>query len=148
MAMPYFPASYGYPSPFMTSMQPNPFNQQQPQSQNGLIVAWVQGEAAMKSFGLGPNQKAFLFNTEENNFGIKTTDANGMPNPLEMFAYYRINNENNHQSPPVQNSPAPSIDTSLFVTKEELDNRILELMIELEGKSENQNGKGDNKHGK
>lgn len=147
MAMPYFPASYGYPTPFMTSMQPNPFNQQ-PQSQNGLIVAWVQGEAAMKSFGLGPNQKAFLFNTEENNFGIKTTDANGMPNPLEMFAYYRINNENNHQSPPVQNSPSPSIDTSLFVTKEELDNRILELMIELEGKSENQNGKGDNKHGK
>ena len=148
MAMPYFPASYGYPTPCMPSMQPNPFTQQQPQSQNGLIVAWVQGEAAMKSFGLGPNQKAFLFNTEENNFGIKTTDANGMPNPLEMFAYYRINQDNKQQTPPNQASPAPAIDTSLFVTKEELDNRILELMVELEDKSRNQNGKGEKQNGK
>lgn len=140
MPMPYFPNTYGYPTPFMPQPTPNQFPTQTTPSQNGLIVAWVQGEQAMKSFGLGPNQKAFLFNTEENNFGIKTTDANGMPNPLELFAYYRVNNDNK-QTTPASNSPAPAIDTSLFVTKEELDNRILELMIELEEKGGKKNGK-------
>lgn len=133
MAIPYYPNTFGYPAPFM----PQP----QPQNQNGIIAAWVQGEQAMKSFALGPNQKAFLFNTEENNFGIKTTDSSGMPNPLEMYAYTRINHDSNQQTPPAESSPTPTIDTSLFVTKEELDNRILELMIELENK-------GGNKHGK
>lgn len=142
MAMPYFPASYGFPTPFVPQPTNNQYNMQPQQSQNGLIIAWVQGDQAMKSFSLGPNQKAFLFNTEENNFGIKTTDANGMPNPLEMFAYYRINNDNKQQTMPAQASPTQTIDTSLFVTKEELDNRILELMIELEDRGKNQNGKG------
>lgn len=144
MAVPYFPSPYGYPTPFVPQPTPNLFNNQS-QSQNGLIVAWVQGEQAMKSFGLGPNQKAFLFNTEENNFGIKTTDANGMPNPLEMFSYQRIDSANKQMVQPMQVNQPQTIDTSAFVTKEELDNRILELMVELESKSSN---KGDNKHGK
>lgn len=139
MAIPYYPTSYGYSQPFMPQMPMNQFNQPQ-QSQNGLIVAWVQGEQAFKSFSLGPNQKAFLFNTEENTFAIKTTDSNGMPNPLETFEYHRINHESK-QTPPAE--AAHQIDTSLFVTKEELDNRILELMVELEEKT-----KGETKHGK
>lgn len=146
MALPYFPTTYGYPAPFVPQPTQTQYGVQTPQSQNGLIIAWVQGEQAMKSFALGPNQKAFLFNTEENNFGIKTTDASGMPNPLEVYAYTRINNDNKQQSQPAEASPTPTIDTSLFVTKEELDSRILELMIELENKSENQNG--GSKHGK
>ena len=134
MAIPYYPNTYGYPAPFIPQ-------QPQPQNQNGIIAAWVQGEQAMKSFALGPNQKAFLFNTEENNFGIKTTDSSGMPNPLEMYAYTRINPDNKQQPLSSEPAPTPAIDTSLFVTKEELDNRILELMVELENK-------GGNKHGK
>ena len=148
MAMPYFPASYGYPNSFLPQQNLVPYNQQ-PQSQNGLIIAWVQGEQAMKSFSLGPNQKAFLFNTEENNFGIKTTDSNGMPNPLELFTYHRINTDDKQQSPSVSAPQAQTIDTSSFVTREELDNRLLEFMIELEGTAEKQNAqKGDSKHGK
>ena len=146
MAIPYFPASYGYPNLFAQQAVSTQYGMQQ--SQNGLIAAWVQGEQAMKSFALGPNQKAFLFNTEENNFGIKTTDANGMPNPLEMFAYHRIDANDKPQSLPATTSPTPSIDVSSFVTKEELDSRLLELMIEFENKGGNQNGKGDVKHGK
>lgn len=145
MALPYFPASYGYPAPFVQQPTQMQYGVQTQQPQNGLIIAWVQGEQAFKSFSLGPNQKAFLFNTEENNFAIKTTDANGMPNPLEIFSYHRINGENKQQIPPASSSPtpAPAIDTSLFVTKEELDNRFLEFMIELESKA-----KGDDKNGK
>lgn len=140
MAIPYFPNTYGYPTPFMPQPALGQFSSQTAQSQNGLIIAWVQGEQAMKSFGLGPNQKAFLFNTEENNFGIKTTDANGMPNPLELFAYYRVNNDSK-QTAPASSAQTSSIDTSVFVTKEELDNRILELMIELEEKGAKKDGK-------
>lgn len=145
MAVPYLPSPYGYQTPFMPQPMTSPFNTQ-PQSQNGLIVAWVQGEQAMKSFGLGPNQKAFLFNTEENNFGIKTTDANGMPNPLEIFAYHRVDT-NNQSVQSTATNPTPTIDVSSFVTKEELDNRILELMVELEAKTSN-SGKEDTKRGK
>lgn len=139
MPVPYFPATYGYNPSFAQPLAQNQYGAQPQQSQNGLIVAWVQGEQAMKSFALGPNQKAFLFNTEENNFGIKTTDANGMPNPLDMFSYQRI--DSNKQTLPAVTQPSPAIDTSAFVTREELDNRFLEFMIELEGK-------GDSNHGK
>lgn len=152
MAMPYFPTPYtsAYPAPFPTPMMANQFNQNQQQSQTGLIVAWVQGEQAMKSYSLGPNQKAFLFNTEENNFGIKSTDANGMPSPLEMFAYHRINGE--PKQTPQATESIPAIDTSSFVTRKEFEERIAEFIAEFENKersqNNNQNRGGDNRHGK
>jgi len=102
MAVPYLPAGYGssygvqygIPQGYMTGMGiPGTVPSPAQGNQNGLIIAWVQGIAAMKSFSMGPNQKAFLFNTEENNFGIKSTDANGMPYPLEIFRYERENAE-------------------------------------------------------
>jgi hypothetical protein len=148
MAVPYFSPPYmpNYPSPYTPQPTFNQFGTQQ-MSQNGLIIAWVQGEQAMKSFAMGPNQKAFLFNTEENNFGIKTTDANGMPNPLEVFAYHRIDDVSK-QTAPAQ----PAINTSDFVTRDEFENRFLEIMVELENRNRPQNdtstNKGDNKHGK
>lgn len=135
MAIPYFPTGYGYQNPYIPQPAQTQFGIPQTQAQSGPIIAWVQGEQAFKSFSLGPNQKAFLFNTEENNFAIKTTDANGMPNPLEIFAYHRVNQDN------TQAPASPAIDTSSFVTREELDNRILELMIEIEGKGEKKSGK-------
>lgn len=124
-----------------TTQQPN---------QQGLIVAWVQGgEQSMKSYPLGPNQKAFLFSTEENIFGIKSTDANGMPFPLEIFKYERLG------AAPAQNQTPPQtiIDTSAFVTREELDARITSLVKELSSNPKpariNQNGNGgEQKHGK
>jgi hypothetical protein len=171
MAVPYFPAGYGssygmqygMPQPYTTGIGipgtvPNPSQG----NQNGLIIAWVQGIAAMKSFSMGPNQKAFLFNTEENNFGIKSTDANGMPYPLEIFRYER-DSADQRQPQPVQQQ-VPVIDTSAFVTREELEARIASIMRSFESsnqtntnnlnnnfsnKSNNQNqNRGDQKHGK
>lgn len=160
MAYPYGTNPYPYSGPYVpqmtsTAMPYQPQPQQQP-NQNGFIAAWVQGgEQSMKSFPLGPNQKVFLFSTEENIFGIKSTDANGMPYPLEMFRYERIGNAPRPQPAP----QVPTIDTSSFVTRDELEARIADLTTELNStpaprefasnrqQRNNQNG-GDQKHGK
>ena len=150
--------TYGYPQSFNPGLSiPGGVPTQTPGNQNGLIVSWVQGINAMKSFAMGPNQKAFLFNTEENNFGIKSTDANGMPYPLEIFRYER---ETADPRPQQAQSSVSTIDTSVFVTREELEARIASIMRDLESNSDNnqnnynnrQNNqnqnRGDQKHGK
>ena len=142
---------YPYTAPFIpqTQFQPQlPFqNQFQQQGQSGLIVAWVQGEQAMKSYPLGPNQKAFLFNTEENNFGIKSTDANGMPLPLELFEYHRTQDTQKQTPQQVQ-----QIDTSSFITREEFESRMSKVITEFESKNnqkrESQQNRGEQKYGK
>jgi hypothetical protein len=164
MAAPYFPTGYGssyglqygMPQPYTNGLGiPGTVPTPNQGNQNGLIIAWVQGIAAMKSFSMGPNQKAFLFNTEENNFGIKSTDANGMPYPLEIFHYERDSVDQRQQPQPSQQVPV--IDTSSFVTREELEARIASIMRNFENinptnsfnKSNNQNqNRGDQKHGK
>lgn len=158
MAYPYGTNPYPYSVPYAPQMsstampyQPQP---QQQLNQNGFIAAWVQGgEQSMKSYPLGPNQKAFLFSTEENIFGIKSTDANGMPYPLELFRYERISNTQRPQTTP----QTPTIDTSAFVTREEFESRFADLTASLYPPSNNrpqrnnantnQNG-GEQKHGK
>lgn len=139
--------TYGYPQPFNSGLG---ITTPASGNQNGLIISWVQGINAMKSFAMGPNQKAFLFNTEENNFGIKSTDANGMPYPLEIFRYERETADTRPQQTPSTNQ---SIDTSVFVTREELEARIASIMRDFESHSDNnQNNqnqnRGDQKHGK
>lgn len=124
---PYFSSPYQQPvNPYQVQMMQNQLaamQQIQPVNQQNILAAWVQGgEQSMKSFPLGANQKAFLFSTEENIFGMKSTDASGMPLPLEMFRYEKINADK------PQNLPtAATIDTSSFVTREEFEARIAQI---------------------
>ena len=146
MAMPYFPASYA--NPYMPQMYQNQYiPQQQAQQQNGFLAAWIQGgEQSMKSYTLtGANQRVYLFSTDENIFGVKSTDASGMPLPLEMFRYERISAEKLHEKP-----TEPQIDVSGFVTREEFENRIAQICAEYERKdNRNQNQqKGGQNNGK
>lgn len=164
MPMPYYPTGYGtsygtqygVPQPYSTGLGIPGTVSSNPGNQNGLIIAWVQGIAAMKSFSMGPNQKAFLFNTEENNFGIKTTDANAMPYPLEIFRYERENSDARSQQ---TQQTSQTIDTSSFVTREELEARIATILRTFESSNNQQNNsnsrpnnqnqnRGDQKHGK
>lgn len=122
MAFPYYPASYA--NPYMPQMYQNQYIPQQQAQQNGFLAAWIQGgEQSMKSYTLtGANQKVYLFSTDENIFGVKSTDANGMPLPLEVFRYERINADK------AQNAPtAASIDTSGFITRDEFEARIAQI---------------------
>ena len=139
--MPYFPASYA--NPYMPQMYQNQYIPQQ----NGFLAAWIQGgEQSMKSYTLtGANQRVYLFSTDENIFGVKSTDASGMPLPLEMFRYERISAEKLPEK-----HTEPQIDVSGFVTREEFENRIAQICAEYERKdNRNQNQqKGGQNNGK
>jgi hypothetical protein len=64
--------------------------------------------------------------SENDVFYIKSTDSSGMPLPLRTFDY----KERTAQSTPkaAQNAPQAAIDTSLFVTRDELEKRLAELV--------------------
>ena len=122
MAYPYYPASYA--NPYIPQMYQNQYIPQQQAQQTGFLAAWIQGgEQSMKSYTLtGANQKVYLFSTDENIFGVKSTDANGMPLPLEVFRYERINADK-----PQNAATAVSIDTAGFITREEFEARIAQI---------------------
>lgn len=124
--------------PMQTMGQPTytpyfpPFNPQVYQQQNSLpmnnnmIFAWVQGENGAKAYPLGSNCRAFLFDSEKDIFYIKTTDQSGMPQPLRSFEYSEV----------FQKEESGSVDTSAFVTKDELEEIISKA---LSKKKENYN---------
>ena len=95
------------------------FPQQQqrymPQQNNG--ITWVQGVEGAKAFQLIPNSNTILLDSEnEGIFYIKISDNVGMCT-LRVFKYEEINN-----------TPTPaSIDTSQFVTREELEKALASL---------------------
>ena len=115
--MPYNPYYQSY-SPYQQAMP----QYQQQQSSSGLI--WVQGIEAMKSYPVTPGQSVLLMDSESNCFGIKTVDTSGMPLPLRIFDYQ----ERTAQNPQPVVQPTAQIDTSEFVTREEFETRIAEIM--------------------
>ncbi len=114
----YFPTGYTGYNPYQMQYQ-QPMQAAQP-AQNG--IQWVQGETGAKAFVIGAGQSVLLMDSESNVFYIKSTDNSGMPLPLRIFDYTERT---------VQNAPtAPvtaQIDTSLFVTRAELDERLAAL---------------------
>lgn len=56
-------------------------------NQSSIVFAFVQGVEGAKAYYLSPNQKAILFDSDNDCFYIKTTDVYGMPAPLEAFNY-------------------------------------------------------------
>lgn len=122
----FFPATYpgynAYQQAYQQQLQ-NLAQQQTPQTaQQG--IQWVQGEAGAKAFNVGAGQSVLLMDSESNAFYIKSTDPSGMPLPLRIFDY----TERTAQS--AQTSPqASGIDTSVFVTHEELDARLAALSV-------------------
>lgn len=120
----FFPATYpgynAYQQAYQQQLQ-NLAQQQTPQTtQQG--IQWVQGEAGAKAHNVTPGQSVLLMDSESNAFYIKSTDPSGMPLPLRIFDY----TERTAQS--AQTSPqAAGIDTSVFVTHEELEARLAAL---------------------
>ena len=111
MAYPYFPAGY------------QPYQPQMNYQQQSSGIIWVQGIEAMKSYPVGAGQSVLLMDSESNCFGIKTADASGMPLPLRIFDYV----ERKAAQERVREPQSASVDTSLFVTREEFEARIAQL---------------------
>lgn len=100
---------------------PNYYPQYQPQQQQDNSIIWVQGEAAARAFLTPAGKSVLLMDSESNTFYLKTTDASGMPQPLRVFDY----TERTAQSNPIVE--AKEIDTSQFVTRDELEERLAKL---------------------
>lgn len=54
---------------------------------NSNAIIWVQGESGAKAYPVQPGNSIALFDSENDRFFIKTTDASGMPLPLRIFNY-------------------------------------------------------------
>lgn len=123
-----FPVTYQqmYPQynyvPQQQIPQPQQVQQlQQPANDSGIL--WVQGEAGAKSWAVAPGRSVMLMDSESNTFYIKSSDASGMPMPLRIFDY----TERSTQQPQAQVIQHHDIDTSKFVTWDELEKRLNSL---------------------
>lgn len=123
---------YGQPVPDMLAQYRQPYMPQQPQmpqapppqNQGGNGLIWVQGEAGAKSYLVAPGNTIMLMDSEAQTFYIKSADASGMPMPLRIFDYAERTAQ---PAQAAQTAPAPTFDTSQFITRDEFDRRLEEL---------------------
>ena len=137
--MMYNYSPYGQPTPDMLAqyrapyMQPQQAQQQMPapaQNQGGNGLIWVQGEAGAKSYLVAPGHTLMLMDSEAQIFYIKQADASGMPMPLRIFDYVERVSQ--------KALPAENFDPNKFITREEFDRRMNELLgIQREGDVDN-----------
>lgn len=121
---------YGYYNPNTYSAY-NPYQQQQiQQQQQSSTIQWVQGLAGAQAFTLGAGQSVLLMDSESNVFYIKSTDPSGMPLPLRIFDYTERNAAQGATTAP----QSAAIDTSVFVTHEELEARLAALSAPVTAK--------------
>ena len=111
-----------------------------PPLQTDSPIIWVQGVAGAKAYPVQNNKMVVLFDSEEKRFFIKSTDASGIPQPLRVFEYVESTEEK---------QSAPSIDTTMFITRDEFNEAINSLkQSQLKQQNNNAQRKDDNKHGK
>lgn len=101
------------------------YHPQYPQQQeNGII--WVQGEAAARAYMVAPGRSVMLLDADSNTFYIKSADTSGMPQPLRIFDYTE------RAITQAVEPTANEIDTSQFVTRKELEERLESMAIRKE----------------
>ena len=126
----------GFPVNYQQLYQPYNYVQQpivqpqvtQPVNDTGIL--WVQGEAGAKSWAVAPGKSVMLMDSESSTFYIKSSDNRGMPMPHRIFDY-KERTEQVAQSPAIQHQ---EIDTSKFVTWDELDKKLNDLLKQKEVK--------------
>lgn len=116
-------------------VQQQPQVVQQPQTDTGIL--WVQGEAGAKSWAIAPGKSVMLMDSESNTFYIKSSDNSGMPMPLRIFDYTERTSQPQTQPQVVSHA---EIDTSQFVTREELEAKLNEFLNKKEHRREKVDG--------
>ena len=120
--MAYNPFPVGY-QPQQLYYQPNyqPM-QNAPQNQNTGII-WVSGEAGARGYPVAPNTTIQLWDSEAQIVYLKSADASGMPSMKVLDYTIR---DNPTQGNALQKQP--QIDLSGYVTKEEFERRMSEVI--------------------
>lgn len=62
----------------------------QPAPQRAVGIKWVQGVEGGKAQFVAPGSSDVFFDSEEQQFFIKTVDVSGMPAPLRVFRYEEV----------------------------------------------------------
>ena len=125
----YFPTGYNpygfqpVSAPFDGTQQYGQGNIQGRQAtpQSGLI--WVSGEAGARGYPIAPNTTVDLWDSESQTVYLKSADASGMPS-MKILDYTIRDNTTHSNALQKQ----PQVDLSNYVTKEELERRISEMM--------------------
>ncbi len=131
-----FPVTYPqmYPT-IQPPVQPPQMPVQQSNSMNNGIV-WVQGEAGAKAYPVAAGNTVMMLDSESQVFYLKSTAANGMPQPLRIFDF--TERTQSAANPVIQNN----FDPNKYVTREELDERLAALAPKRTTKKEvTDNGK-------
>lgn len=118
-------------NPYMT--QPYYANRNNPlvQNQNNRIV-WVNGIEGAKAYQIEPNSNILLLDSDiEGRMYIKTCDNIGMCN-LRIFSYQELQ----------PNTQSQQIDTTNFVTKDEMQAAINQALQNVQPKAEKAEKKG------
>lgn len=128
--------SYGgavWQNPPITSQVPVQQSYSAPPMSSNVIA--VDGEVGAKAFMVpnGSTGPIALWDTNDSVIYLRTFNAAGMPNPLRKLRYTE---EETLSAIPAQSGAGPQIDTSMFVTKQDLD----DFKKELKSIINNQNG--------
>lgn len=99
----YYPNNY----------QPSYNAYQMPQQNQQTGIVWVQGLEGAKAYPVGAGNNVLLMDSESSVFYIKSTDPSGMPQPLRVFDY--------------KERTQATVNTSDYVTKDELEKRLAQL---------------------
>ena len=86
---------------------------------NSLQISYTNGLVGAKGYSVPPNTTIFLMDSDAPQFFIKTSDRNGMCT-IKTYRFEEVaaNGE------PLNNQ----LDTSMFVTKQELDEKLAKLI--------------------
>lgn len=119
MYNPLFPQNY---QPINYSQIPNYGNSPNyNQQSNNHSVVWVQGIEGAKAYPvMAGNDGVVLFDSDSDRFFIKSADQTGMPR-MRIFNYQEVGQ-------PTQEKETQQVDMSGYVTKEELEERLSELL--------------------
>lgn len=105
-----------YTNPYINPF--NPYNQPAYIPEHRQEIPFVQGIEAAKAYQVAAGSKVILFDSEDQRFYVKQTDANGVPQPMLIFDYVQ------HKDPEPKKE---EVDFSQFVTKEDLEKIIADL---------------------
>ena len=111
----------------------NPYGRPQVPSNN---IIWVQGIEGAKAQQIQPNSSLLLLDSESDHFYMKVCDQYGICMPLKI---YKFEEEIPAAAAPMATveAPAPAVDMSKYVTKEELEALLKEWRMHEQSVSTN-----------
>ena len=120
---PYARPYYGYQYPYTTFTPSLPQPSLQNQNTQLNTFQWVQGQAGAEAYPVAPGASGILMDSNAPVIYFKSADQSGRYLPMKTYDLVE-------RTEPVQGpNEAPSIDTSSFVTRDEIDSLVAKAVL-------------------